>query len=69
MTVSILHMSVFHVGDMPWLFLFRLCVPTHFVFFLLLFFFSPSTHTHTGKAGGKYVCVCTCTCIGDVQLL
>ena len=46
MAVSILHMSVFHVGDMQWLFLFHLCVPTHFVFFLLLFFFSLS-HTHT----------------------
>ena len=33
--------------NMQWLFLFRWCVPTHFVFFLLLFFFSLS-HTHTG---------------------
>ncbi len=55
MAVSILHVSAFHVGDMPWMFLFHLCVPTHFVFFLL--FFSVSAHTHTGIAGGKYVCV------------
>ena len=54
MTVSILHIAAFHVGDMPWLFLFRLCVPTHFVFFLLLFFFSLShSHTHTGEKAQK----------------
>ena len=36
---------------MQWLFLFHLCVPTHFVFFLLLFFFSLSlTHTGTSDA-------------------
>ncbi len=34
---------------MQWLFLFHLCVPTHFVFFLLLFFFSLSL-THTGPS-------------------
>ena len=33
--------------NMQWLFLFRWCVPTHFVFFLLLFFYSLSL-THTG---------------------
>ena len=53
--VSILYMSVFHVGDVQWLFLFRLCVPTHFVFFLLLFFFSL---THTQASQVVSMCVC-----------
>ena len=57
MAVSILHTAAFHVGDLQWLFLFRLCVPTHFVFFLLLLFVYTLTHTHTGITGGKYVCV------------
>jgi len=35
---------------MQWLFLFRSCVPPHFVFFLLLFFVS--AHTHTGPGLG-----------------
>ena len=52
--VSILYMSVFHVGDLPWLFLLRSCVSTHVffpAFFRCLFF------QHAGKNVGKYVCV------------
>ena len=67
MTVSILHIAAFHVGDMPWLFLFHLCVPTHFVFFLL--FISVSAHTHTQARQVVSMCVCACTCTGDMQLL
>ena len=54
LAVSILYMSVFHVGDLPWLFLLRSCVSTHVffpAFFRCLFF------QHAGKNVGKYVCV------------
>ena len=54
LAVSILYMSVFHVGDLPWLFLLRSCVSTHVffpAFFRCLFF------QHAGENAGKYVCV------------
>jgi hypothetical protein len=48
MMMNVLTLVMLTLGCiMQWLFLFRWCVPTHFVFFLLLFFFSLS-HTHTG---------------------
>ena len=52
--VSILYVCVFHVGDLPWLFLLRSCVSTHVffpAFFRCLFF------QHAGGNAGKYVCV------------